>query len=222
MIIITGASDGLGKEIAKLYKASGVKVINISRRECEEADINLQHDLTQGSEISAAVEQISKMPEEITALINCVGVWGEEPIADMTESEVDLLLATNIKAPMLLVSGLISKIKADGADVVNVISTAGLWGNKDHIAYAASKWGERGFTEALRAELKNTASRTMSFYPGGMKTKFFEKSLGTDITDDGSYWMDPAAVALCLKQLLDLPKNIEVSEITLNRKKVTQ
>ncbi len=220
MIVITGASDGLGKEIAKLYKESGQKVVNISRRDSEFAVVNIQADLTKGEEIKYAAEQVLQIKEDIGALINCVGIWGEERIGEMSSEETELLLATNVKAPMLLISSLIAKIKADGADVVNVISTAGLRGNKDHMAYAASKWGERGFTEALRSELKDTKSRVISFFPGVMKTKFFEKNLGEDTTEDGTCWMDPAAVALCLKQLLDLPKSIEVSEITLNRKKV--
>ena len=219
MIIITGASDGLGRELAKLYQMQGTGVVNISRRECEFAKVNISADLTRIEDINSTAKQISDMSDKITALINCIGVWGEESIEDMSEAETDILLATNIKAPMLLISRLINRIKDDKSDVVNVISTAGLKGNKDHMAYAASKWGERGFTEALRSELKDTESRVISFYPGGMKTKFFEKNLGEDITDDGTYWMDPASVALCLKQLLDLPKNIEVSEITLNRKK---
>ena len=219
MIIITGASDGLGKEIAKLYQSTGISVVNVSRRDCEFADLNIRTDLTNVEDIDKATVQISKLPEKVEAIINCVGVWGEEPIDEMTEEQTDLLLDTNIKAPMLFIARLIKLIKRDGTDVVNVISTAGLHGNKDHMAYAASKWGERGFTEALRSELKTYQSRVISFYPGGMKTKFFKKTLGTDITEDGSYWMDPSAVALCLKQLLDLPKNIEVSEITLNRKK---
>lgn len=219
MIIITGASDGLGREVAKLYQANGANVINVSRRECEFATVNILADLTKIDDIDMVATRIADMPDEVEAVVNCVGVWGEEAIANMTEVETDLLLATNIKAPMLFISRLMDRIKRDGSDIVNVISTAGLKGNKDHMAYAASKWGERGFTEALRSELKDTESRVVSFYPGGMKTKFFEKNLGEDITEDGSYWMDPAAVALCLKQLLDLPKNIEISEITLNRKK---
>lgn len=51
MIVITGASDGLGLQLAKLYKESGKKVMNISRRECEFADENIMLNLREGSEI---------------------------------------------------------------------------------------------------------------------------------------------------------------------------
>lgn len=220
MIVITGASDGLGREIARLYKESGSDVVNISRGSCEYADTNIKADLATNEGISGAADQILAIDGELDAFINCVGVWGEEKIEDITEGELDTLLATNVKAPLLLTSKLIARIKKDGADVVNVISTAGLKGNKDHIAYAASKWGERGFTEALRNELSSYPSRVISVYPGGMKTKFFAKSIDEDVTEDGSYWMDPADVAKHIVAILDLPKGIEVSEVTLNRKKV--
>lgn len=219
MIVITGASDGLGHEIAKAYKAAGKRVVNVSRHECSVADDNFLHDLSKGAEITAATQQITAIDEPIDAVINCIGIWGEQPFGKMTEEETDALLATNVKAPALFLSALLDRIKQDGSDVVNVASTAGLKGNKEFPVYNASKWGERGLTEALREELKSTPSRVIAVFPGGMKTKFFEKNLDKDITEDGTYWMEPAEVAKCIKQLLDLPKGIEVSEVTLNRKK---
>ncbi len=222
MIVITGASDGLGHEIAKIYKKAGKHVVNISRTECSVADHNLLHDLSIGSEITSAAREVLKIDEPIEAVINCIGIWGEQPFGQMTEEETDAIFAVNVKAPGLFISALIERIKLDGSDVVNVSSTAGLKGTNEHPMYSASKWAERGLTEGLRAELKATKSRVVSVYPGGMKTKFFEKSLDKDITEDGAYWMDPAEIAGCIKQLLDLPKGIEVSEITLNRKKASR
>lgn len=219
MIVITGASDGLGHEVAKLYAGSGKRVVNVSRRECSIASDNFLHDLSIGSQVSSAADEILAIDEPIESIINCIGIWGEQPFGKMTEEETDALLSVNIKAPALFLSALIDRIKQDGSDIVNIASTAGLKGNPTHPVYAASKWGERGLTEALREDLKKTKSRVTTVYPGGMKTKFFEKNLDNDITEDGTYWMEPSEVAKCIKQILDLPKGIEVSEITLNRKK---
>jgi short-subunit dehydrogenase len=74
MIIITGASDGLGKQVAKLYKEAGKKVVNISRRECEYADINICVSLREGEDIKKASDEILQMDEPIEAIINCAGV----------------------------------------------------------------------------------------------------------------------------------------------------
>lgn len=219
MIVITGASDGLGLEVAKLYEASGKTVVNISRGECSAADHNFTYDLSKGDQVTKAVQDVLKLDEPLEVLINSVGIWSEQPIDEMTDAETTAVLDTNAKAPMLIIAGLMQRIRKDGSDILNIVSTAGLKGTGHHAVYVASKYAERGFTDSVRDELWNTPSRVIGFYPGGMKTKLFEKDLNKDITEDDTYWMDPTEVAKCIKQLLDLPKGIEVSDITLNRKK---
>lgn len=215
MIVITGASDGLGLQLAKLYKEAGKTVVNISRRECEYAEHNIVLNLREGAEIQEAARRLLELSEPIEALVNSIGTFSTEPFGAITEDEIKRLMSTNVKAPMLLTSELIERIKNDEADVLNVISTAGTKGNPEHPVYAASKWAERGYTKALQAELKGTKCRVISFCPGGMQTGFFEKT-GDDVTDDS--WMQPKDVAGLIKTILDLPKNMEVSEIVINRK----
>ncbi len=218
MIIITGASDGLGLELARLYKEDGKKVVNISRRNSKYADENILKSLREGPEIEAAAKAVLAMDEAIEVLVNCAGVLSVEPLGKITEDEIKRVMSTNVKAAILLVSNLIDRIKQDGADIVNVSSTVGFKGNIDQAVYGASKWAIRGFTANLQAELRDTPSRVISFCPGGFETKLFEKATGNDNTKDGTEWMRAEDVALCLKQLLDLPKNMEVSEIVINRK----
>jgi short-subunit dehydrogenase len=218
MIIITGASDGIGKYLAKLYKESGRKVINISRRPCEYADTNICLSLREGPEIKKATDQIKELlssGEVLESIINCIGIWTEEHFGDITENEVKRTMSTNLKAPMLFVSNLFDEIKKHEADILNVISTAGITGRAEFPLYSASKWAERGYTKSLQEALKNTKSRVISFCPGGMNTGFFEKA-GTDL--DTKEWMQPEDIAAFMKQILDLPKSIEVSEVILNRK----
>jgi short-subunit dehydrogenase len=218
MIVITGASDGLGHEIAKVFKASGKRVVNVSRRECSVADDNLLHDLSDAKEIQAAVNEILKIDEPLEVLVNNAGIWTEEPMDEISDAAAEAAWAINAKAPMLLTAGLLDRIKKDQADVVNVVSNAGLDGSKHHAAYVASKYAERGFNESLREELRDTLCRVIGFYPGGISTGLFVKATDNDITKNG-YWMEPDALATCIKQLLDLPKGIEVYDIRIGRKK---
>lgn len=218
MIIITGASDGLGLQLAKLYKESGKNVINVSRRKSDYASLNLLCDLTDENKIREVAKQILAMNEKLEAIINCAGVMSIQSLGEITGEEFDRLMATNVKPAILLVSNLIERIKKDGADIVNVSSTVGLKGYIDQAVYSASKWALRGFSANLQLELKGTKSRVISFCPGGFKTKLIEKATGVDNTGDGSEGMKAEDVALALKQTLDLPKNMEVSEIVINRK----
>lgn len=217
MIVITGASDGLGHRVAKLYKEAGKKVVNISRRNCEYSEINLLYDLRKGTEVKTAVEEVLKIDEPLEAVINCIGVYTNEELGKISDEEVQRALDTNVKAPVLLTSGLMERIKEDGADILNVASTVGLKAYPGEAIYGASKWAVRGFSANLQLELKNAPCRVISFCPGGFKTKLFEKAMGYDNTGEGT-WMSAEDVAKVLKYTLDLPKNMEISEIFLNRK----
>ena len=217
MIVITGASDGLGHQLAKLYKESGKTVVNISRRECEYADVNLLHNLREGSEIEKAAKEVAAIDESLEAIVNCAGVMSIQPLGEITEDEIKRVMSTNVKAAILLVSGLAERIKKDGTDIINVASTVGLKGYVDQAVYGASKWAMRGFSANLQVELKDTPCRVISFCVGGFNSGIAKKVTGKDIADPEN-WMNPADIANYMKQTLDLPKGMEVSEVVINRK----
>ena len=219
MIAITGASDGLGLQLAKLYKESGKKVISVSRRKCDHADESLVVDLTDTAAIEKAAQAILQISEPLEALVNCAGVMSLQPLDGITAEEVLRVLATNVEAAILLTSQLADRIKKDGADIMNVASTVGLKGYPDQAAYGTSKWAMRGFSANLQVELKDTPCRVISFCPGGFKSKIFEKATGIDNTGAGE-WMRAEDLAAFMKQILDLPKNMEVSEVVVNRKQL--
>lgn len=214
MIVITGASDGLGKEIAKLYKEAGKKVVNIARSVSEFADVNIQSNLRSGEAIVDAASQIIAYNEPLEAIIFVAGVFTKQPLGKITEDEIKRTMATNVKQVILLTSELAEKIAQDSTDIVVVSSSAGIKPTSEFV-YGASKWAVRGFTLGLQQEFKGAKSRVISVVPGGMDTDFFSKA-GEKVSTQT--WMDPSEVARTIKYTLDLPKNIEVSEIVLNRK----
>ena len=65
--------------------------------------------------------------------------------------------------------------------IVNIMSTSALIGRAEETIYCAAKWGARGYTEALRTELKGTKRNIIAVYPGGMKTDFWKSRVGTVI-----------------------------------------
>jgi NADP-dependent 3-hydroxy acid dehydrogenase YdfG len=217
MIVITGASDGLGKEVAKLYKEAGKTVVNISRRECEYADVNICHSLREGEEIQQIADEVLALDEPLEALINSAGVISVSSIKDITEEEIKRMMSTNIKGKVLLISKLYDRIVADKTDIVNVSSTLGHKAYEDQMLYGITTWGIRGLSKNLQLEFKGKPNRIISFCPGGFRTQLREKATGKKI-ENPEEWMRVEDVALALKQTLDLPKNMEVSEIVINRK----
>lgn len=217
MIVITGASDGLGLQVAKLYKEAGKKVVNISRTECEYADVNICLSLREGPEIESAAQQVVALGEPMEALITSAGVISVSSIKDITEEEIKRMMSTNIKARVLLIAKLYDKIIADETDILNVSSTLGHKAYEDQMLYGITTWGVRGLSKNLQLEFKGKPNRVISFCPGGFNTKLHEKATGK-VIENPDDWMRVEDVALALKQTLDLPKNMEVSEIVINRK----
>ena len=219
MIVVTGASDGLGLQLARLYQETGKKVVNISRSESIYADLNILYSLREDPEIEKAANEVANLDEPIEAIIFCAGVLSVQTLGEITEDEIKRLMSTNVKSQILLTSKLVDRIKKDKTDIVCVSSTVGTKGYVDQAVYGASKWAVRGFAANLQAEFKDLPNRVISFCPGGFKTKLFEKATGDDNTLNEGEWMRPEDVALFVKQILDLPKNMEVSEVIINRKK---
>jgi NADP-dependent 3-hydroxy acid dehydrogenase YdfG len=94
----------------------------------------------------------------------------------------------------------------------------GFKGYTDQAAYGVSKWAMRGFSVNLQIELKDTACRVISFCPGGFVSRFFAKATGVENNLDPKEWMRAKDLALLMRSILYLPKNMEVSEIVINRK----
>ena len=217
MIVITGASDGLGLQLARVFQEAGKKVINISRTESKYADENLLTDLRDPSAIEVTTQKINQMDEPIEALINCAGVMSLEKVESISAGEIERVFDINIEAPILLTSQLVTKMRKDRSDIINVSSTVGTRPHYDNTVYGSTKWAMRGFSQNLQLELKDT-NRVVSFCIGGFKSKIAEKLTGEPLKDPEN-WMDPGDVAGFVRTIIDLPKNMEVAEVIINRKR---
>jgi hypothetical protein len=103
-------------------------------------------------------------------------------------------LSANLRGLVYLSSLLVSPMKAarEGS-IVGILSTAALNGRPDEGAYAAAKWGARGYLECLRADCKGTGVSVISVFPGGMNTEFWSKQ--SHLAPDLGTYMDPREVA---------------------------
>lgn len=214
---MTGGSDGLGKEFAKLCIADGIEVVLLSRQNPNYPCIHIPTDLTDEKAIISATEIIKEKYADFNALINCAGVISKQKPNAVSYEELEITMKVNSLAPIFLTSQLFDLIKKNEADVLNVGSTVGLKAYVDQCAYGTSKWAIRGTSANLAVELAKTRCRVIQFNPGGMITDFFKKYNGEYVTDPEN-WMKPEDVAKVMLYTLKLPKQLEVTEITLNRK----
>ena len=219
-ILLTGASDGLGKEFAKLCISKNINIVALCRTKPEYECDFIKVDLTDEKSMLDACDLIKQKYKKFDALINCAGVPGIQKINEITYSCLDNLMKINSVAPMFLTSQLIDLIKENEADIINVGSTIGLkQGYEDQLAYTTSKWALRGTSYNLQLELKKYNCRVIQLNVGGMNTRMHEKYTGNKI-ENPDEWMDPKDIADVMLYTLNLPKKVEISEITINRKSI--
>ena len=219
-IILTGASDGLGKEFAKLCISDNIEIVALCRTKPDYKCDFIHTDLTDEKSMLDACNTIKTKYRRIDALINCAGVPGIEKINEITYKCLDNLMKINSIAPIFLVSNLIDLIKSSEADIINIGSTIGLkQGYENQLAYTTSKWALRGTSYNLQLELKKYNCRVIQINVGGMNTRMHEKYTGAKI-ENPNEWMNPKDIAEIMLYTLKIPKNVEISEMTINRKSV--
>jgi NADP-dependent 3-hydroxy acid dehydrogenase YdfG len=220
-VILTGASDGLGKEFAlRCLKEKDINIIALCRTKPDYECDFIKTDLSKEDSIINACEEIKAKYSKFDALINCAGVISLQKVNSITYDELSNVMAVNSIAPMFLASQLMNLIKENGADIINVGSTCGTKaGYEDQLAYTTSKWAIRGTSYNLQVELKKFNSRVIHINVGGMNTRFHTKYTGKEL-ESPEEWMNPKDIAEIMLYILNLPKNIEVSEITINRKNI--
>lgn len=221
MYVVVGGSDGLGKALVSSLNETGAEVLNISRRVNNDAKYNASCDLSTEDGVHAAIEKIKEI-KNVEAIIISAGVFSFQDVDNLDSHEFKRVFNINTRAPFLIVSSLIEKIKADGTDVIFINSVAGLNTYKHQTLYNASKAALHSFTKDLRTELGETHSRVIGVYPGMIDTDLAQKLPGGPLPKSKHSMISPKALADYIVYSQQLPKSIEVSDIIINRKKYSK
>jgi short-subunit dehydrogenase len=168
------------------------------------------------SDINRLGDYISERKMITEYLFNNAGI-GLFAMADKLNSEmIDKAFEANVKGMILLTSQILRITpQEEELTIVNIMSTSALVGRAEETIYCAAKWGARGFTEALRVELKGTKRNVIAVYPGGMQTDFW-KIQGEN--KDISGFMNPSLVAEKIVNAVILSDKTLVTDITINRR----
>ena len=192
--VITGASSGLGKQMARAFAERGADLVILARR--EERLLELQKelegkvkvlpikcDVTSTSDIENAAKKAEEEFGKVTILVNCAGSSKDAGVLDMTDDEWDFTIATDQTSvfKMTRAFGNIMK-KNNYGRIINIASMYGLVGNTamGTIAYHSSKGGVVNFTRAVAAELAKYNITCNSICPGYFETELTKAVLDTD------------------------------------------
>ncbi|TMJ05707.1 MAG: SDR family NAD(P)-dependent oxidoreductase, partial [Bacillati bacterium ANGP1] len=162
VVIVTGASSGIGEATARAFGARGDRVVLVARREERlrqlaaslPQSLPIPADLTQADEAVRVVEAAVARYGQVDVLVNNAGMGRYNWVDALQPDDVHAEVALNLIAPILLTRAVAPVMLRRGRGVViNVSSIAGLIGVPTTSVYNATKFGLRGLTEALRREL---------------------------------------------------------------------
>ncbi len=178
--LLTGATGGIGAAVAEALAAQGVRLLLTGRsggklealksRLPGSGHVPIVADLA-SADGRNSLRQRAEAEGGIDLLINNAGVSKLALLQDMDDASLEQMIATNLTVPMLLCRDLLPLLSSrPGATIVNIGSILGSIGYAGSTAYCGSKFGLRGFTEALRRELADTGIRVIYFAPRATNT----------------------------------------------------
>lgn len=179
-ILVTGASSGIGREIAISISRQGATVIITGRNEDRLNDTfnNLHYDNNQQHlQVIADLDidnQIDKLAAEslsVDGLVSCSGINDKAPIKHVTRDKIDKMYNANVYGPMLLVKELLKKKKVNNAaSIVFISSISSIYATVSNALYASSKGAINSLVKVLALELAPKKIRVNSIMPGMVRT----------------------------------------------------
>jgi NAD(P)-dependent dehydrogenase (short-subunit alcohol dehydrogenase family) len=149
--------------------------------------------------------------KRIDVLVNNAGIAVVKPFAEITQVEWEQTLGVNVTAPFMLTQHFAPRM-APGSTIVNVLSVAAKTGFPDWSAYCTSKFALEGFSQCVRAELRQHNIRVINVYPAATNTEIWNK-VGGDWPRDKM--MAPDEVAGAIAYALSMPNQVAMENITL-------
>jgi len=185
VVVVTGASLGIGKALTMMLLERGAKVVASSRNEkklqalretakCwQDSLLTTTCDVSRQDDVEAMVAEGVKRFGRIDGLVNNAGLYPVTPLLDLSEKEWDQVLDTNLKGPFMCSKAVAREMIAKGVKghIVNISSTASLIARPGTVHYASSKGGLNMLTKVLAIELAPHGIRVNCVVPGVIMTE---------------------------------------------------
>lgn len=230
LIVITGASSGIGLAAAKLFSEMGHPLLLLARRVEQMQALNLPHaictklDVTDREAFKEAIKTAEKEFGPTAAIINNAGVMLLGEVHKQDPSEWDKMFDVNVKGLMngvhAVVDGMMARRKGM---IINVSSIAGKKTFPKHVGYVGSKFAVHGLTENLREELSPYNIRVTTIAPGAVATELLGHTTDKSIIEDYIRWgeeskmkiLEPTDVAHAIAYAFNQPEYVNIREIVL-------
>lgn len=227
VVVLTGASSGIGRETALSLARQGAHIVLAARRlekllelatEIQTTTpgkaLAIEMDVAKERDIRRAVQQTHDTFGTIDILINNAGFGYFASVLDMDMETVDRMMDVNFRGAVLCTKHTLPDMLArKQGTIINILSIAAKTGVANGSGYAASKFALRGFAESLFMEVRNDNIRVVNICPGSVATEFFD--VASYSHPNISKALQPSDIAAAVLTALSLPQNATIMELEI-------
>ena len=233
VVVITGASSGLGESTARLLAANGAKVVLGARRK-DRIDavvkeitakggsaLGFKTDVTKRVEVEALVKGATENHGRIDVIVNNSGIMPIAPMAALKVEEWDRMIDVNIKGLLYGVAAVLPVMqKQKQGHIINIASVAGFKVfAPGGVVYSATKFAVRAVTEGLRMEVKADNIRCTIISPGAVATELTESSseeaIRKNLREFYKIAIPPDSIARAIAYAIEQPAEVEIDEVVI-------
>lgn len=234
VVVITGASSGIGEATAKKFAEAGANLVLIARREDRLQDLAqklvddfqtesmvVQLDITDRAAVLEAFENIIHAMGRVDVLVNNAGLMPVSYLDKLKIDEWDRMIDVNLKGLLYCIAGVLPQMKSQGGGhIVNISSVAGRRVWPGFAVYNATKFGVTALSEAMRMELTPKMNiKVTVIEPGAVATELTQRITDQDILEDfGKRAVTPLQaqdIANAIYYAVSQPNEVMVSEVVV-------
>lgn len=229
LVVITGASSGIGEAIAKKLSAEGYPLLLLSRRLERMEALKLPNtlckavDVTDRAAVAAAIATAEAQYGKVDCLINNAGVMLLGFVAEQSPTEWETMLDVNIKGMLNGIHCVLKDMQArKSGTIINVSSVAGIKTFANHAVYCGTKFAVHGMSETLRAEVSNDNVRVMLISPGAVETELLSHTTNDAVKQGYEDWKTEIGGAIsaddiadCVSFAYNQPQNVCIRDIVV-------
>jgi NADP-dependent 3-hydroxy acid dehydrogenase YdfG len=229
VVVITGASSGLGEATARRLAREGAKLVlgarRLERLQTLAGELSLgdeavmQTDVTDYEQVRHLVDHAVQTHERVDAIINNAGLMPLSPLEALKVEDWDRTIDVNLKGVLYGIAAVLPHMKAQqGGHIINVSSVAGHKIGPGGAVYSATKYGVRVISEALRQEVKPYNIRTTVISPGAVDTELPGSVTEPDMAENVNALYESVSVpadsfANMVAFAMSQPEDVDVNEI---------
>jgi len=235
VVIITGASSGIGEATAKLLANQGAKVVLAARREEKLKKITKDiinngglaeykvTDITKKEDVQDLKDYTLQKFQNVDVLINNAGYMEQSYLYKANVEEWDKMIDSNIKGMLYAIAEILPLMREkNSGQIINMSSVLGHHTGPANVVYSATKHAILAFTEGLRLEevSDNTNVRVSAISPGMIKTELLDNITDTDVKKKvferkDTMGIEPSVIAKNIAFVIDQPEEYAVNELVI-------